>query len=84
VFTCPAPAATEFRKQQQAILWQQLANINTPEKLLTTIKWGLGSLESRDHTPTDEFDPEVAQAQFELSGRSRTACVQLGVETNPE
>jgi hypothetical protein len=66
VFTCPAPETTEFRKQQQTILWQQLENINTPEKLLTTIKRGLSSLESCDQAPTDEFDPEVAQAQFEL------------------
>ena len=66
VFTCPAPETTAFRKQQQTILWQQLENINTPEKLLTTIKRGLSSLELGDQAPTDEFDHEVAQAQFEL------------------
>jgi len=66
VFTCPAPETTEFRKQQQTILWQQLENINTPEKLLTTIKRGLRSLESYDQASTNDFDTEVAQAQFEL------------------
>jgi hypothetical protein len=66
VFTCPAPETTAFRKQQQTILWQQLENINTPEKLLTTIKRGLRSLESYDQASTNDFDTEVAQAQFEL------------------
>jgi hypothetical protein len=66
VFTCPAQETTEFREQQKKILWEQSANINTPEKLLITIKRGLSSLELGDQAPTDEFDHEVAQAQFEL------------------
>jgi hypothetical protein len=66
LFTCPAYDVLAFRKKQQDILWQCLAQINTPEYIANDIKNGILRLEFEvpfvDHTPTTD----VALAQVDL------------------